>query len=216
MTLSTSGQHSDTTLGWQAAHDVHALDMLLPEAAIYVVERHVDFARLYVLHQPRSLLRHAKSKLIASIRAPTDRSTGIICDRPFPGRLGDYPELLRRIRSRTPSPARPWSSSPTTSRFRPPPSARSTKAAGRRNSSSSGSSSIFGSSVLRHVGERGEDADLEPSGLRPRKTIVKKRSTRMPPSLYTLLRSSRFSGPSSRKCPYIKHLRETPGATLRK
>ena len=39
-----------------------------------------------------------------------------------------------------------WSSSPTTSRFRPPPSARSTKAAGRWNSSSSGSSSIFGSS----------------------------------------------------------------------
>ena len=45
-----------------------------------------------------------------------------------------------------PSPARRWSSSPTTSRFRPPPSARSTKAAGRWNSSSSGSSSIFGSS----------------------------------------------------------------------
>ena len=34
-------------------HDVHALDMLLPEAgAIYVVDRgYVDFARLYVLHQ---------------------------------------------------------------------------------------------------------------------------------------------------------------------
>ena len=42
-------------------HDVHALDMLLPEAgAIYVVDRgYVDFARLYVLHQAGGLLRHA-------------------------------------------------------------------------------------------------------------------------------------------------------------
>jgi hypothetical protein len=34
-------------------HDVHALDLLLPEAgAIYVMDRgYVDFARLYVLHQ---------------------------------------------------------------------------------------------------------------------------------------------------------------------
>ena len=40
-------------------HDVHALDLLLPEAgAIYVMDRgYVDFARLYVLHQlaPSSL-----------------------------------------------------------------------------------------------------------------------------------------------------------------
>ena len=43
-------------------------------------------------------------------------------------------ELLRRIRFKDPGPARRWSSSPTTSRFRPPPSARSTKAAGRWNS----------------------------------------------------------------------------------
>ena len=35
------------------AHDVHALDLLLPEAgAIYVMDRgYIDFARLYVLHQ---------------------------------------------------------------------------------------------------------------------------------------------------------------------
>ena len=56
------------------------------------------------------------------------------------------PNFCGASASRTPSPARRWSSSPTTSRFRPPPSARSTKAAGRWNSSSSGSSSIFGSS----------------------------------------------------------------------
>ena len=34
-------------------HDVHALDMLLPELdAIYVMDRgYVDFARLHVLHE---------------------------------------------------------------------------------------------------------------------------------------------------------------------
>ena len=56
------------------------------------------------------------------------------------------PNFCGASASRTPSPARRWSSSPTTCRFRPPPSARSTKAAGRWNSSSSESSSIFGSS----------------------------------------------------------------------
>ena len=135
-------------------HDVHALDMLLPEAgAIYVVDRgYVGFARLYVLHQAGAFfVTRAKSNIDAHrvYSAPTDRSTGIICDQTisldgFYTRQ-DYPELLRRSASRTPSPARRWSSSPTTSRFRPPPSARSTKAAGRW-SSSSGSSSIFGSS----------------------------------------------------------------------
>ena len=94
-------------------HDVHALDMLLPEAgAIYVVDRgYVDFARLYVLRPSRGLLRHACqvehrcSERVFS--APTDRSTGIICDQTisldgFYTRQ-DYPELLRRIR---------WSSDP--------------------------------------------------------------------------------------------------------
>ena len=48
-------------LGWQGCTNVHALDMLLPEAgAIYVVDRgYVDFARLYVLQPSRGLLRHA-------------------------------------------------------------------------------------------------------------------------------------------------------------
>ena len=118
-------------------HDVHALDMLLPEAgAIYVVDRgYVDFARLYVLHQAGAFfVTRAKSNIDAHrvFSAPTDRSTGIICDQTisldgFYTRQ-DYPELLRRIRFKDqPSPARRWSSSPTTSRFRPPPSARSTR-----------------------------------------------------------------------------------------
>ena len=92
-------------------HDVHALDMLLPEAgAIYVVDRgHVDFARLYVLHQAGAFfVTRAKSNIDAHrvYSAPTDRSTGIICDQTisldgFYTRQ-DYPELLRRIRFKDP------------------------------------------------------------------------------------------------------------------
>ena len=49
-------------------HDVHTLDMLLPEAgAIYVVDRgYVDFARLYVLHQAGAFfVTRAKSNIEA-------------------------------------------------------------------------------------------------------------------------------------------------------
>ena len=49
-------------------HDVHALDLLLPEAgAIYVMDRgYVDFARLYVLHQAGAFfVTRAKSNLDA-------------------------------------------------------------------------------------------------------------------------------------------------------
>ena len=92
-------------------HDVHALDMLLPEAgAIYVVDRgYADFARLYVLHQAGAFfVTRAKSTIDAHrvYSAPTDRSTGIICDQTisldgFYTRQ-DYPELLRRIRFKDP------------------------------------------------------------------------------------------------------------------
>ena len=136
-------------------HDVHALDMLIPEAgAIYVVDRgYVDFARLYVLHQAGAFfVTRAKSNMDAHrvYSAPTDRSTGIICDQTIsldastPVRI--TPNFCGASASRTPSPARRWCSSPTTSSFRPPPSAPCTKAAGRWNSSSSVSSSIFASS----------------------------------------------------------------------
>ena len=136
-------------------HDVHALDMLLPEAgAIYVVDRgYVDFARLYVLHQAGAFfVTRAKSTsmLIASIRRRRIARPASFATRPSPWTASTPVRITSNFcgasASRTPSPARRWSSSPTTSRFRPPPSARSTKAAGRWNSSSSGSSSIFGSS----------------------------------------------------------------------
>src|SRR5271157_4675646 len=92
-------------------HDVHALDMLLPEpGAIYVMDRgYVDFARLHALHQAGAFfVTRAKSNLDAHrvYSAPIDRTTGVICDQTIAldGYLTrrDYPEHLRRIRFRDP------------------------------------------------------------------------------------------------------------------
>jgi hypothetical protein len=88
-------------------HDVHALDMLLPEpGAIYVMDRgYVDFARLHVLHQAGAFfVTRAKSNLDAHrvYSAPVDRTAGVICDQTIAldGYVTrrDYPEHLRRIR----------------------------------------------------------------------------------------------------------------------
>jgi len=92
-------------------HDVHALDMLLPEpGAIYVMDRgYVDFARLHALHQAGAFfVTRAKSNLDAHrvYSAPVDRTMGLICDQTITldgyltGR--DNPEHLRRIRFRDP------------------------------------------------------------------------------------------------------------------
>jgi hypothetical protein len=90
-------------------HDVHALDMLLPEpGAIYVMDRgYVDFVRLHALHQAGAFfVTRAKSNLDAHrvYSAPVDRTTGLICDQTIAldGYLTarDYPEHLRRIRFR--------------------------------------------------------------------------------------------------------------------
>jgi hypothetical protein len=90
-------------------HDVHALDLLLPEAgAIYVMDRgYVDFARLHVLHLAGAFfVTRAKSNMDAHrvYSAPTDRTTGIICDQTIAldGHYTSqhYPEHLRRIRLR--------------------------------------------------------------------------------------------------------------------
>lgn len=88
-------------------HDVHALDLLIPEAgAIYVMDRgYVDFARLHVLHSAGSFfVTRTKSNMNFHrvYSAPTDRSTGVICDQTialdgFYART-DYAEHLRRIR----------------------------------------------------------------------------------------------------------------------
>ena len=90
-------------------HDVHALDLLLPEAgAIYVMDRgYVDFTRLHVLHLAGAFfVTRAKSNVDAHriYSAPTDRTTGIICDQTIAldGHYTShhYPEHLRRIRLR--------------------------------------------------------------------------------------------------------------------
>ncbi len=90
-------------------HDVHALDMLIPESgAIYVMDRgYVDFARLHVLHQAGAFfVTRTKSNMDAHrvYSAPTDRTTGIVCDQSIAlnGHYTrkNYPEHLRRIRFR--------------------------------------------------------------------------------------------------------------------
>jgi hypothetical protein len=92
-------------------HDVHALDLLEPEAgAIYVMDRgYLDFARLYGLHLASAFfVTRAKSnmKWHRVYSMPTDRTTGILCDQHI---LLDgfhthrsYPILLRRIRFKDP------------------------------------------------------------------------------------------------------------------
>jgi Transposase DDE domain/Domain of unknown function (DUF4372) len=92
-------------------HDVHALDMLVPEAgAIYVMDRgYVDFARLYGLHQAGAFfVIRAKSNLRAHrvYSAATDRTSGVIVDQTIAldGHYTreDYPVHLRRVRFRDP------------------------------------------------------------------------------------------------------------------
>ena len=88
-------------------HDVHALDMLIPEpGAFYVMDRgYLDFQRLYALDQAGAFfVTRAKSNLDARrlYSAASDRAEGIIADQTIAlngyisGKL--YPAHLRRIR----------------------------------------------------------------------------------------------------------------------
>ena len=96
-------------------HDVHALDLLTPEAgAIYVMDRgYVDFRRLHRLHLAGAFfVTRAKSNLKAHrvYSAQTDRSTGVLCDQTialdgFYTRQ-DYPTHLRRVRFNDPETGR--------------------------------------------------------------------------------------------------------------
>ena len=92
-------------------HDVHALDLLNPEAgAIYVMDRaYVDFARLHRLHLAGAFfVKRAKSNLKAHrvYSSPTDRSTGIHYDQTIAldgfYSKRDYPTHLRRVRFNDP------------------------------------------------------------------------------------------------------------------
>ena len=92
-------------------HDVNALDLLTPEpGAIYVMDRgYVDFTRLHRLHQASAFfVTRAKANMVARrvYSAPSDRSSGIICDQTI-ALAGvqtslHYPEYLRRIRFKDP------------------------------------------------------------------------------------------------------------------
>ena len=92
-------------------HDVHALDLLVPEpGAIDVMDRaYVDFSRLHVLHQAGAFfVTRAKSNMDARrvYSAPSDRAAGIICDQTIAlsgvqTSLHD-PEHLRRVRFKDP------------------------------------------------------------------------------------------------------------------
>jgi len=96
-------------------HDVHALDLLLPEAgAIYVMDRgYVDFVRLYALHQAGAFfVTRAKSNLDAHrvYSASSDRAAGIIADQTIAldgkATRKDYPVHLRRVRFKDPQSAK--------------------------------------------------------------------------------------------------------------
>ena len=92
-------------------HDVHALDLLIPEAgAIYVMDRgYVDFARLSRLASGWRLLRYPRQVepgCAPRLLGATDRATGIICDQTialdgFYARQA-YPVHLRRVRFKDP------------------------------------------------------------------------------------------------------------------
>jgi hypothetical protein len=95
--------------------DVHALDLLIPEAgAIYVMDRgYIDYARLHALHQGGAFfVTRAKSNLLAHrvYSATTDRASGVIADQTIAldgvRTRGDYPAHLRRIRFRDPETAK--------------------------------------------------------------------------------------------------------------
>ncbi len=92
-------------------HDVHVLDVLLPEpGAFYVMDRgYLDFQRLHVLHRTGAFfVTRAKSNLRCKriYSAPVDRTTGLICDQQVRLTVIDsrraYPDRLRRIRFKDP------------------------------------------------------------------------------------------------------------------
>ena len=96
-------------------HDVHVLDLLIPEAgAFYVMDRaYLDFKRLYSLSQAGAFFV-TRSKSNLDVRrlysAPVDRTSGLVCDQTIAlnGVLTKerYPQPLRRIRFKHPESAK--------------------------------------------------------------------------------------------------------------
>ena len=91
--------------------DVNVLDILPLEAgAFYIMDRgYLDFARLYTMHQAGAFfVTRAKSNFNARrvYCAKVDKATGVMCDQSVAlngvKAAKDYPEHLRRVRSRIP------------------------------------------------------------------------------------------------------------------
>ena len=92
-------------------HEVNVLDFMPVEAgAFYVMDRgYLDFTRLYAMHRACGFfVTRAKVNMNARriYSAPTDRTTGVICDQTvlLKGFYASqhYPENLRRIRFKDP------------------------------------------------------------------------------------------------------------------
>jgi len=88
-------------------HDVHALDLLLPEhGAVYVMDRgYLDFDRLFTLHQAGAFFvtrAKANTDMRRLYSAPSDREKDIMCDQAIAlsgfYTQQRYPLHLRRIR----------------------------------------------------------------------------------------------------------------------
>ena len=152
-------------------HDVHALDMLLPEAgAIYVMDRgYVDFARLHALHQAGAFfVTRAKSNLDAhrvysAADRPHDRRhlrSDHRAGRHYTSQ--DYPAHLRRIRFRDPETGKTlvFLTNQTAlagiDDLRPLQEPLAGGAVLQVDQAASADQA-----VLRHLGERREDADLD-------------------------------------------------------
>jgi hypothetical protein len=96
-------------------HDVNVLDLLIPEpGAFYVMDRgYLDFERLYSLSQAGAFFVTRSKKNMDARRiysAPTDRTTGLICDQTivlngFRSHRA-YPQQFRRIRFKDPESAK--------------------------------------------------------------------------------------------------------------
>src|SRR5258707_6322508 len=96
-------------------HDVNVLDLLISEpGAFYVMDRgYLDFERLYSLSQAGAFFVTRSKKNMDARRiysAPTDRTTGLICDQTivlngFRSHRA-YPQQLRRIRFKDPESAK--------------------------------------------------------------------------------------------------------------
>ena len=137
-----AGQHSEfyPHLGWQAARRScprYVLPEAGPSTSWIVATSTLPAFMCCTKPGPSSSRVPSRSMLIASIRRRRIARPASFATRPSPWTASTpvriTPNFCGASASRTPSPARRWSSSPTTSRFRPPPSARSTKAAGRWN-----------------------------------------------------------------------------------